>query len=157
MTIFIIHGAYGNPEENWFPWLKKELENLNIKVFVPSFPTPENQTLENWLKVFEDYKEYVDENTIFIAHSLGVPFVLRLLETLELKNPVKACFFVAGFSSFLGKHFDELNRSFIEKSFDWKKIRKNCKSFFFSILIMTLMFLLKKERSLRKTYMLKCL
>jgi len=26
MNFFIFHGIYGNPEENWFPWLKKELE-----------------------------------------------------------------------------------------------------------------------------------
>ena len=22
--VILIHGAYGNPEENWFPWLKEE-------------------------------------------------------------------------------------------------------------------------------------
>lgn len=39
-NVIIIHGAYGNPEENWFPWLKKELEKLDCRVFVPKFPTP---------------------------------------------------------------------------------------------------------------------
>ncbi len=28
MNFFIIHGIYGHPEENWFPWLKKELEKF---------------------------------------------------------------------------------------------------------------------------------
>jgi len=36
---FIIHGTGGYPEENWFPWLKKKLEEFNYKVFVPQFPT----------------------------------------------------------------------------------------------------------------------
>jgi predicted alpha/beta hydrolase family esterase len=44
-NIFIIHGSYGNPDENWFPWLKKELEQEGHKVFVPKFPTPEDQSL----------------------------------------------------------------------------------------------------------------
>ncbi|MDP3988435.1 MAG: hypothetical protein Q8P80_04820 [Candidatus Levybacteria bacterium] len=53
MTFVIFHGAYGNPEENWFPQLKEELEALGQKVVVPKFPTPQNQNLESWMKVFE--------------------------------------------------------------------------------------------------------
>ena len=47
----IIHGTYGNPDENWFPWLKIELEKIGYQVYVPTFPTPENQNLEAWLKI----------------------------------------------------------------------------------------------------------
>ena len=54
-NIFIIHGAYGNPEENWIPWLKTELERLGCNVSAPRFPTPENQSLENWTKIFNKY------------------------------------------------------------------------------------------------------
>ncbi len=39
-NIFLIHGSYGHPQENWFPWLKKELESLGHKVYVPAFPIP---------------------------------------------------------------------------------------------------------------------
>ncbi len=128
-TVFIIHGAYGHPGENWFPWLKSELEKLGCTVFVPRFPTPEGQTLENWLKIFENYRQYLDENTIFVGHSLGVPFILTILESLE--KPIKASFLVAGFVSFLGNPaFDEINKTFVEKNFDWEKIRKNCKKFY---------------------------
>lgn len=127
-NIFIIHGAYGNPEENWFPWLKSELEKLNCKVFVPKFPTPENQTLENWLKIFEDYKQYLDENSIVVGHSLGPAFLLAILEKLD--KPIKVAFFVSGFAGLLNHPIDEINKTFIDKRFDWKKIKQNCKNFY---------------------------
>lgn len=53
--IFLLHGSYGSPEGNWFPWLKKELEKLDCTVLIPKFPTPENQSLETWLAVFKEY------------------------------------------------------------------------------------------------------
>ncbi len=128
-NVFIIHGTGGSPEINWFPWLKKELENLGCKVFVPKFPTPENQSLESWLEVFEKYRKYLDENSIVVGHSLGPAFLLSVIENLD--KPIKASFFVSGFIGFLNNpDFDGLNKTFVDKRFDWNKIRKNCKRFY---------------------------
>lgn len=128
-NIIIIHGTGGNPNRNWFPWLKSELEKSDCRVFVPKFPTPENQSLENWLNVFKDYEQYLDENSIVVGHSLGPAFLLSVLENLN--RPIKAAFFVAGFTGLLNNSdFDELNESFVTKSFDWAKIKKNCKKFY---------------------------
>jgi len=127
-NIFIIHWAYGNPNENWFPWLKIELEKLNCKVFVPKFPTPENQTLENWKKIFEDYKQYINENTIVVGHSLAPAFLLDLLENIN--SPIKSAFFVSGFIELLwNSDFDPINKSFVDRDFDWKTIKQNCDNF----------------------------
>jgi len=127
--IFIIHGAYGNPKENWFPWLKSELEKLDCRVFVPKFPTPENQSLKSWLEVFGNYKQYLNESSIVVGHSLGPAFLLNILEKLD--RPIKAAFFVSGFLDLLGNpDFDDINKSFVEKSFDWQKIKQNCPNFF---------------------------
>ena len=106
---FIIHGAYGNPNENWFPWLKKELESLDYKVISPTFPTPENQSLENWNKVFEEYKDQLDENTIMIGHSLGCPFILNVVQNTNTK--IKAIYLVAGFHTQLDHPIDEINKT----------------------------------------------
>lgn len=128
-NIFIIHGAYGNPEENWFPWLKSELEKLNCNVFVPKFPTPENQSLENWKEVFEEYKQYIDENTIVVWHSLAPAFLLDLLENID--RPIKSAFFVSGFIGLLwNPDFDEINKSFVYRNFDWETINQNCNKFY---------------------------
>ncbi|MFH1012717.1 MAG: alpha/beta hydrolase [Candidatus Peregrinibacteria bacterium] len=124
-NIFIIHGAEGNPEENWFPWLKRKLEMLGHRVFVPQFPTPEGQNLENWLNVLQRYKKDFDKNAIVVGHSLGVLFLLNLLE----HHLAKGAFFVAGFDRLPGNRFDDGMKTFAAHDFDWKKIRAHCQSF----------------------------
>lgn len=128
-TAIIIHGTGGNPNGNWFQWLKDNLEKLGYVVYVPKFPTPENQSLDNWMEVFERYGEMLDEDSILIGHSLGPSFILSVLEKLD--RSIKAAFLVAGFLGKLdNEDFDELNRTFVDKEFDWVKIKKNCKEFF---------------------------
>lgn len=128
-NVFIIHGTGGSPEINWFPWLKNGLEKLGCKVFVPRFSTPKNQSLESWLKVFDKCRKHLDEDSIIVGHSLGPAFLLSVLENLNLQ--IKAAFFVAGFTGFLNNlEFDELNKTFVDKTFDWDKIRKNCKKIY---------------------------
>ncbi len=128
-NVIIIHGTGGNSNENWFPWLKAELEKQGCRVFVPNFPTPTNQSLENWLEVFKDYEQYLDENSIVVGHSLGPAFLLTIIENLQ--RPIKAAFLVAGFLKKLNKpEFVESNKTFVEKVFDWAKIKGNCKKFY---------------------------
>lgn len=128
-TIFIIHGVCGHPGENWFPWLKKELETLGHQVFVPQFPTPENQTLENWKKIFKDYENYMNEDSVVVGHSLGAAFLLRILE--ERYKAIRGAFFVAGVTGSVNNpFFDNINQTFLEKPFNWGEIIKNCESFY---------------------------
>ncbi|MFA5048093.1 MAG: alpha/beta hydrolase [Patescibacteria group bacterium] len=127
-NIIIIHGTGSSPNGNWFPWLKIELEKLGHDVFVPWFPTPERQSLENWLKTFEEYEQYLNEDSVVVGHSLGVAFLLNVLEKLE--SPIKAAFFVAGFIGPINNpEFDELNKTFADKQFDWMTIKNNCRKF----------------------------
>ncbi len=127
-NIIIIHGSYGNPNENWFPWLKSELKKLKCNVFIPKFPTPENQSLKSWEKEFKKYKRHINENTILIGHSLGPAFLLNLLESLD--KPVKSAFFISGFLGLLSNpDFDEINKTFTDRNFNWEKIKQNCKKF----------------------------
>src|SRR3989338_4423087 len=139
--VFIIHGTGGHPGENWIPWLRKELEDNGCTVIVPRFPTPIGQSLDNWLKVFEKYKSDLDSETIIIGHSVGVAFILNVLEMHELNNTsqetkkseqkqVKAAYLVSGFTGTLNNPtFDLVVGSFANREFDWQKIRKNCAKF----------------------------
>jgi len=91
-NIFIFHGTAGSPEGNWFPWLKEKLTNKGHNVIVPRFPTPEGESLVSWLKVLEEYKDLINQDTIIIGHSKGGLFTLRVLE--KLQKPIYATFLV---------------------------------------------------------------
>lgn len=128
MNFIIIHGIYGNPEENWFPWLKQQLESRGFEVIAPKFPTPLNQTLESWLRVFADYENKINEETVLIGHSLGAAFILNYLENTNKR--IKAAFLAAGYHKLLDNKFYELNKTFVDKQFNWEKIKQSCNKFF---------------------------
>ncbi len=119
---FIIHGTEGYPEENWFPWLKQELEKEGYTVLVPQFPSPSvvPAKIAEWFDVLKDYKQYINEDTILISHSLGGVFTLRLLEKLE--RPVKTAVFVGAPIGVRPISNYDRDNSFSGFSFDWKSI-----------------------------------
>ena len=80
------------------------------------------------MEIFKDYEKNLDENTILVGHSLGSAFILNILEKID--NKVKACFFVSGFIGLLNNEFDKINKTFIDKKFNWDKIKNNCRNFF---------------------------
>jgi len=125
-TAFFFHGTAGSPQENWFPWLKVELEKQGVEVIVPQFPTPENQTLENWLQVMTPYQDKINADTIFVGHSLGGVFALRLLE--KLSAPVRGVYFICTpIGTTPVKNVD--NDKLFLGQFDWKKISANGHNF----------------------------
>lgn len=127
INVFIFHGTEGHPGENWFPWLKNELEKQDCNVIVPQFPTPENQTPETWFKVLKEFEGLITPNTILIGHSLGGAFLLRVLEAIRTK--VKAAFIVAAPIGVLPIKNYEGDKPFIGKTFDWEKIKTSCGKF----------------------------
>ena len=126
-TAFIFHGTGGHPKENWFPWLTEKMQEHNIEVITPQFPTPENQSLQTWLEVLAPHQYRFDQNTIAIGHSLGGLFLLRVLERLE--HPIKASFFVAAPVLVKPIKFYEADEKFAAGlEFDWETIRTNAGS-----------------------------
>ena len=120
----IIHGTGGSPSGNWFPWLSAEIESRGIRVIVPQMPTPDGQSLDSWIDVFNREVGEIGGATLLIGHSIGAVFIARYLERLSCS--VAASVFVCPFIRSLGlPEFDTLNASFLNGSFDWPKIRAN--------------------------------
>lgn len=74
----ILHGTNGHPGENWFPWLKAQLEKSGYEVYVPLLP--ENSTPN--FAVYEEFLRNSDwdfSDNLIIGHSSGATTALRLL------------------------------------------------------------------------------
>lgn len=129
-NVFIFHGTEGYPEENWFPWLKQELEQKDCKVFVPQFPSPPivPAKIAEWFDVLKNYEQYINENTIFIGHSLGGIFTLRILEKLE--HPIKAAIFVGTPVGVQPIANYDRDSSFSGFTFGWEAIKKKAQYFY---------------------------
>lgn len=129
-NVIIVHGAFGHPEENWFGWLRRELEGLSIRCDVPALPTPEGQSLASWLQGFDEAcGKYIHANTLLVGHSLGAAFVLRWLESASTR--VRASFLAGAFMGRVGvKKFDDINASFFASPFDWDSIKRHCREFY---------------------------
>ena len=109
---FIIHGSFANPNMDWYPWLKDELIKLNQDVIAPDFPVGlEIQNYSAWKNELDKYKDKINENTVFIAHSIGPIFIIKYLKENNIK--IDSLYSISGFNGMINiKDFDKVNESF---------------------------------------------
>lgn len=125
----ILHGTGASSKDNWFPWLKTQLELVGYKVWCPDLPHAEQPNIERYSQVLLHNPDFViDENTILIGHSSGSVAILGLLQNLPANQKVKACYLVGSFKDNLGR--SDLADLFITP-FDFKNIKTKSKSWWF--------------------------
>lgn len=81
--VYIIHGWDGDPQEGWFPWLKRELNQKGYSVDVLSMPDPQRPKIETWIQFLANAVGVHDQDTYFVGHSIGVQTILRYVETID--------------------------------------------------------------------------
>lgn len=126
-NFFIIHGTDGHSKENWFPWMKQQLELEGFECIVPDFPCEDGHQLSKWYGELDKYKDKITEETTFIAHSRGVSFVLNLLTDFNYK--IDSLYMIGGFIDYLWQKPNTPPTSFFAKPFDYTKIKKHCNRF----------------------------
>lgn len=124
---FLLHGSFGSPFVNFFPWLREKLEAGGGVVYTPDFPTGVGfQNYENWEKLLNVYLEagLIHEETTFVAHSIAPIFVCKFLIQHQVK--VKKLLFVCGFNNYFGinEEYDTVNASMYMDSLE--KIKEYC-------------------------------
>src|SRR3989344_194754 len=130
--VFIIHGWSGFPEECWFPWLKKELENNGFEVQVPAMPNTDEPRIEEWVPFLEKLVGEPDENTYLIGHSIGCQAILRYLGDLKEDAKIGGVVFVAGWIKKLIGVYDEneieIARPWVETPIDFESVKNHTKN-----------------------------
>ena len=81
-NVILVHGYNGIPII--FDYFKKELDKKGYNVVIPDLPTREDITVENCYKIFENNKEYFNEETIVIAHSIGNAVFIKYLSQSKI-------------------------------------------------------------------------
>ncbi len=124
MRVIMLHGTYGNPNENWFPSMADELSDFDV--VIPTFPTVEGQSLDAWLKVLDETVGSLRSDDIVVGHSMGAGFLIRALEASEPQGgAIKACLLVSGFLTLLGNEaFDPHNASFVTGPCDFELVKQ---------------------------------
>ena len=128
MKLFLFHCWGGDGRSCWSGWLQDKLRASGFEVLSPDFPDTNAPKLEKWLATARDQVPSFDpaDKWVLIGHSLGCPTILRLLESFGPDEKAHAVILVAGFAKDLG--ISEI-KNFVDKKFDWKKVKDKSKKF----------------------------
>lgn len=95
--VFIVHGLDGTPNGGWRPWLMGELQKLDVYACALSMPKHGSPILSEWVEEIARHVERNQEDEIYlVGHSLGVPTLLRYLETMPEAIKVTGAVLVSG-------------------------------------------------------------
>ena len=142
MQCVILHGAFGNKNANWFPWLKTELQKQGHEVFLDQYPVDswddieksgkENtntvQNLQSWTSFFEQNvlpKLDPTQELVFFGHSLSPVFILHLITKhhLRTKGVIAVSPFMEALENEATWQFDVVNHTFYKTDFDWNMLK----------------------------------
>ena len=119
--IFIHGNGGGSVSDHWFPWLKDELEKLNLSVISRNFPDPKLARQSIWLPFMENELK-VDNSTIIIGHSTGALAAMRYAE----KNPIYASVLIGAPYTDCGEENERLS-GYYDRPWNWQAIKNNQK------------------------------
>lgn len=128
--VFIVHRWYGSPDADWYPWLKKELENKGFQVSVPAMPNPDAPEIQSWVETVRKAVGQPDADTFFIGHSVGCQTIIRYLESLPINAKVGGAVFVAGWLTLTSqatpsKKEEDIARQWVETPIDVKRVQQH--------------------------------
>lgn len=118
-VIFIPGNGGGGPNDNWFPYLKREIEKLGIKVVASEFPDNVLAREAYWIPFLKNDLQ-ADEQTVLVGHSSGAIAALRYAE----KNKILGSVIVGAYHTDLGLP-NEKQSGYFDRPWDWELIRKN--------------------------------
>jgi len=114
MKIILIHGLAATKKSNWFPWIETQVKhNLGLSLQSISLPHSKIPNRDKWLGSLNKEILCPDENTFFIAHSLGCITLLKYIEGLPDTIVVGGVILISAFDESLP--LIPLINSFVER------------------------------------------
>ncbi len=98
MKVFIIHGYQSSPEQHWFPWLARKIEQIGSRCEIVHLEGSDQPDFAIWRKNLVEQVHPLNEQTIIIAHSLACISALDYLSEALNGRLIRAMFMVAGFN-----------------------------------------------------------
>lgn len=118
-VIFIPGNGGGSPKDNWFPYLKAELEKLNVEVVASEFPDNQLAREAYWIPFLKN-ELHADAQSILVGHSSGAIAAMRYAETHRLLGSV----LVGAYHSDLGMSTEKLS-GYFDRPWNWDAIKQN--------------------------------
>lgn len=120
IKVIFLHGNWNStPEDNWFPYLKKELEELGLTVIARQFPDADLARSCYWLPFLKNELE-ANEFSILVGHSSGAIAAMRFAE----ENKVLGSILIATYHTDL-KDEKEKASGYFDNLWQWDAIKNN--------------------------------
>ena len=124
---FIMHGFVQGNIDNWYPWIKRQIDSDDKLCVIPQFPIDiEHQNYKSWKIILDSYKDndMINDKTVLIGHSTGCSFIIKYI--LDNRIKVSKIVLVSGFNNFFADDPQDLhnkvNVTFYVKDNDLRKV-----------------------------------
>ncbi|MFH1649737.1 MAG: alpha/beta hydrolase [Candidatus Woesearchaeota archaeon] len=124
-TAAIFHGRNCSPDMFWYGYADKVLTDQGYKVWRPQLPNTRAARREEWVPFIKENFKFTSES-VLVGTSASCAAVLEVVEGLS--EPIAKVILVAGFARPIG---NETSHPTLKSSYDWEKIKKNAKEFYF--------------------------
>lgn len=124
MKFVILHGTSATSADNWFPWLKGELESRGHEVWAPDLPDADKPDVTTYNK-FLLSSGYDFSDAVVIGHSSGAIEINGLLQELPEDVVLNTAILVGVFKGDLD--WDSLKAMDIPYSYE--RIKKHARTF----------------------------
>ena len=124
--VYIIHSWEGTSELFWIPQIAEYLRGLDYDVITPDMPNTDEPKIKEWVGYLKEIAQEIDQETIFIGHSIGCQTIMRFLAGQDKK--IRKCIFVAGWfdlKNLEDTESEEIAKPWLETPIDFEKIKEN--------------------------------
>ena len=132
--IYLVHRWDANPESDWYPWLKKELDKKGFSLEVLKMPDSSNPSIKSWIGYLKENIKAMDKDTLFIGHSVGCQAILRFISQLPIDIKVGRVILIAPWLELTrieeeGEEVVKIAKPWLKTKINWDKINRHCEDF----------------------------